>query len=189
MNKLHKTKPQRTCEEKQSNYRKYKEHLRSDFNKRCGYCDDSDYYMGGKRGFQIDHFKPQKHFIELEATYSNLIYACPFCNRAKWDKWEDINGFIDPCEDEYDEHLYRNAEGQICSITPQGKYIHKELKFNLKRHELIWIIGKLTEQLAEIKKIIKELGEGHEQELQCLRHYMNLNEKVQVYVGLYKEEI
>ncbi len=189
MIKVHQIKPQRTCDANHADYKKYKEPLRSDFNKSCGYCDDSDFYMGGKRGFQIDHFKPQKHFIELEAVYSNLVYACPFCNRAKWDKWEEKEGFIDPCEDEYDEHLYRNTEGQICSKTPQGNYIRKELKLNLKRHELIWIVEKLSEQLAEINKFIEELGRGHEKRLQCLEHYRDINIKVQVYIGLYKEEI
>lgn len=189
MIKIHQIKPQRTCDENHDNYNKYKEPLRADFNKRCGYCDDSDFYMGGKRGFQIDHFKPQKHFVELETVYSNLVYACPFCNRAKWDKWEDEKGFIDPCEDEYDEHLYRNAQGQICSKTPQGNFIHKELKLNLKRHEFIWIIEKLRQQLAELNKFIEELGEGHELELESLRHFRNIHNQVQNYVNLYKEEI
>ena len=125
MIKLRQIKPQRTCTKEYNDYKRYKDVLRSDFNKKCGYCDDADYFMGGRRGYQIDHFKPQDGFPELECVYSNLVYACPFCNRAKWNKWQDTEGFIDPCEDAYDQHLHRNNNGQIIPKTNHGNYIHK----------------------------------------------------------------
>ena len=50
--------PQRTCTKKKANYNAYKDFLAEDLNHRCGYTDCADYWFGGKRCFQIDHFKP-----------------------------------------------------------------------------------------------------------------------------------
>jgi len=79
--------PKRTCSKKYKSYHSYKSYLREDFSKRCGYCNDLDVLCGGRRGFQIDHFRPQKKFEHLKINYDNLIYSCPYCNRAKSDDW------------------------------------------------------------------------------------------------------
>jgi uncharacterized protein (TIGR02646 family) len=82
------SKPTRTCAESYSNYRSFKKHLENDFNNRCGYCDDPDSYYGQEISYHIDHFKPKSEFPELEVEYKNLVYSCPYCNRAKSNKWK-----------------------------------------------------------------------------------------------------
>lgn len=149
---------------KYADFHNYKPYLRVDFNKKCGYCDDSDIRNGGHRYYQIDHFVPQNVFINLKDNdYHNLVYSCPFCNRAKWHKWpsndESIvifenNGFIDPCSADFDNHLERNAVGEINAQTEIGHYMFKELNLGLKRHAILWNLEKLITQINEIKILI-----------------------------------
>ena len=104
-----------------------KKHLAEDFGHRCAYCDDLDTYGGGYRAYHVEHFAPKEKFPALRFDYDNLLYACPWCNRAKWDIWPSndpkINvvgkeGFIDPCSEEYDQHLERLADGVgIYAVT------------------------------------------------------------------------
>jgi hypothetical protein len=191
MSSVREKKPSRTCSKTYASYTSFKSYLRDDFNKRCGYCDDLDIYHGGVRGYQIDHFKPHsiEAFKHLKEDYSNLVYSCPFCNRAKSNKWQDEDGFIDPCEDEYDEHLARDSRGQIVAKTSRGQYIHKNLNLHLKRHELLWMIDKLEEQSKEIDKYLNILGEGHELELKILREFRKIQIKIKEYTNLFHGEI
>ena len=62
-----------------------KKHLAEDFGHRCAYCDDLDTYGGGYRAYHVEHFAPKEKFPALRFDYDNLLYACPWCNRAKWD--------------------------------------------------------------------------------------------------------
>jgi len=163
MSNIHRDKPARAANiAKKTNYRDYKSALRSDFNSRCGYCDDDDLFLGGKRGYHIDHFAPQSKFGELETEYSNLIYSCPFCNISKSNDWpsndasENIvgnEGYIDPCDAEYDNHLYRNESGKIIPSTELGNYIHTKLKLNLMRHEMIWKYGQIRELIEKLEEV------------------------------------
>jgi len=192
MNSIHKHKPQRTCVRVEGNYKNYKEDLRNDFYKRCGYCDDLDYYYGGRRIYHIDHFKPHSiaRFTSLKHTYSNLVYSCPFCNIAKSNKWEDYNGFIDPCDDEYDEHLKRENDGKITYKTsPQGEFIWKNIKLYLRRHELLWMLDKVETQKEKLNELIDSLGKGHPQELEILREFRKIQNNIDEYINLYRSEL
>jgi len=188
---IHKSKPVRTCTKTYTRYTFFKPYIREDFNKRCGYCDDLDIYHGGVRGYQIDHFKPHSiaRFSALKEDYNNLVYSCPFCNRAKSNKWKDIDGFIDPCDTEYDNHLRRNNRGKIIAITNRGEYIHKNLNFHLKRHELLWMIEKLEGQSIELNSYLDILGEGHESELKILREFRKIQNEIKKYTNLFHGEL
>lgn len=163
MPNIHRKKPSRSIGiAERANYRDNKVDLRTDFNSRCGYCDDDDRFMGGRRGYQIDHFAPKKKFSGLEREYTNLVYCCPFCNRSKSDHWpsdsenENIvnnEGFVDPCDIQYDQHICRNNKGRIVARSILGKYIHEKLKLHLLRHELIWKHGKIKQLIVELKGI------------------------------------
>lgn len=191
MNKIQKLKPSRTCKKKYANYRDFKPYLRDDFNKRCGYCDDLDTACDGWRGFHIDHFRPHSivRFAILKHNYSNLIYSCPYCNNKKSDTWKDVDGFIDPCETEYDNHIYRNSEGRIEYKTDRGKFIFDNLNLGLKRHELLWCIENLNEQYIIINSKIEYIGKGHEQELELLRKFRDIQKKISYYTNLCHETI
>lgn len=188
-NNIQEIRPDRTCKETYKNYPSFKPCLRDDFNKRCGYCDCDDFQVGGSRGFQIDHFKPKAQFPDLENDYENLVYSCPYCNRAKWNKWEDVDGFVDPCTIEYDDHLYRNNLGQIYYHTVRGQYIFEELKLGLERHEILWMMRKLEAQRDALSDHLKSLGKGHEKEVETMRLFIDIQNHVSQYTKLFRDSI
>ena len=112
--------------------RENKKRLINDFEHRCAYCDDLDKYGGGSKVYHVEHFAPKEKFPELKFQYDNLLYACPFCNISKSNKWPSDSsavavvgnkGFIDPCTDEYEKHLGRHTSGEIYYKTTLGKYM------------------------------------------------------------------
>lgn len=149
-----------------AHYKSYKKTLRSDFNMRCGYCNDLD--TNRIRNFVIDHFVPQNpdgwtHTIPSN-TYKNLIYACPFCNGAKSNKWptnneklhnNGIQGFVKPTLKLYSNMFRRDNYGRIIvhKAHPIGIYIYDELSFDFPIHSLNWRFEKILEQ----EKIIEAL--------------------------------
>lgn len=159
--------PTRSAVKARKIYRDYKEELRADFGSRCGYCDAFDEYFGGAPGSHIDHFAPKSKFPKLETTYDNLVYSCPFCNRAKSNKWigndhsvpnNGSRGFVDPCSTEFDQHLARDETGGIVPLTPLGEYMVSNLNMRLIRHRFIWQaqrLDQLAEKLEELRPVVK----------------------------------
>ena len=142
----------RSENEEKKDYTKYKEKLIEDFKETCGYCSKNRKVF--LEEFHIDHFAPKSKFPERKNDYSNLVLACPQCNRLKSDKWvtqdshishTEKEGFVDPATQEYDEHLYRDENGQILHKTDIGKYMCEVFKFDIRPISLIWKINKLEE--------------------------------------------
>lgn len=163
-----------------------KKYLAEDFNHRCAYCDDLDRFNGEYRAYHVEHFAPKDKFPELKYEYSNLLYACPYCNGSKSNKWPSNNpkenvvgnkGFLDPCADEYYKHLHRNDDGSIGYDTELGEYIFKELNLGLLRHKILFKLGDLNKQIALLnKKIDIEKSEGKQtDDLEKLLHVALLN--------------
>lgn len=145
-----------------------RKYLAKDFSHRCAYCDDLENIS--RRRFEVEHFAPKSKFPHLEFDYDNLLYACPWCNRAKWDTWpsdrSNVNvvgdeGFIDPCDDEYCRHLDRDGSGKIIWKTQLGKYMYNTLKLYLKIHEINYNIERLYEARGRLQvDINREQVEG-----------------------------
>jgi uncharacterized protein (TIGR02646 family) len=164
---LRKVVPRRSAVAKQAVYTAYRASLTADFNSRCGYCDASDDPEWGRGRYHIDHFAPHSKFPDLKEEYSNLVYACPWCNRAKSNKWigathdvhnDGASGFIDPCTNDYDDHVMRHTDGQIRAVTVLGAYIIRELKLHLMRHQLTW----QSEAFLSLRNRIDELIDNPE---------------------------
>lgn len=188
--------PARTCRETYKNYGDYKDDLREDFSKRCGYCDITDYVLGGKSVFQIDHFAPKK-FSHLICKYSNLVYACPSCNRSKWDHWpmptespsnDGMVGFVDPCLAEYDNHLEREGNGSISARTELGAYMRKQLKLYLLRHRYLWMLDILGAQNLKIRKFLKAAPLNDPDVIKLKEVYGQLSDAYFLYMELVRSE-
>lgn len=173
--KIHIKKPSRSYSgEMWKTNKANKKRLALDFNNRCGYCGDSHDFTGGFDTFHVEHFVPKEKFSSHQFLYENLIYSCPICNIAKSDKWSgttplenivDDTGFIDPCESDYDSHLYRLESGAIYFQTNLGKYMYKELKLYLDRHRLIYNLSTISESCERLKEKIdfkEQRGENAE---------------------------
>lgn len=172
MSTLQRKKPERSAEGKTLKYYNAKDTLARDFNNRCGYCDDSHRYTGGKSSFHIDHFAPKSKFEEVKDDYQYFVYSCPYCNRAKSDTWigatlqENVignTGFIDPCDEEYVKNFKRISSGRIVPTTDLGMYMYKELKLYLKRHEILYMLDKVYNRCCLLEEKInndKKLGKN-----------------------------
>lgn len=108
----------------------YKDCLRLDFEFRCAYCliHEADYQ--GHESFQVDHFRPKSKFRHLERKYRNLYYACLLCNKgnrkgANWPSEEEADRgerFVDPCSEDWEEHVEFLEDGSARPLTPAGRY-------------------------------------------------------------------
>lgn len=151
------------------NYICYRDELESDFNSRCGYCDD---HLKEKKLFEIDHFAPLKYFDDLKNVYENLVYSCRFCNRSKNGYWFGGNegdpkiphgkkeGLVDPCCREYDKQLHRSKEGRIIPKTELGKFMIKRLNLQLLRHKHLWDSRQSQKELEKVNKLLAEFKES-----------------------------
>lgn len=181
-------------------YYSYLDTLRTDFNQRCGYCDDLDSLR--IRSFTIDHFVPQKpkgfkHDIEPN-YYDNLVYACRYCNGAKINKWptKDANkstdgkiGFIDPVDEEYTKLYKRSISGKIVPSNDSelAKHIMKELKLWLPIHERMWKLEKVKELNTKIVEKLKIVADAAlKKELEQL-HYEVLKVWYQIQESVFIE--
>lgn len=184
--------PSRTEVTAQARYTLYRDDLRRDFAGACGYCGDEDSRID-RIGFHIDHFAPRKLFPHLECHYGNLVYACRFCNISKSDHWIGTNaavhndgnkGFVDPCSDEYETHLARDASGRIVAVTPLGAYIARRLRLDLLRHELLWQARRMRVLRDEVKALIAAMEAREERSdayLDLLKRYVSLTEAIEDY--------
>jgi uncharacterized protein (TIGR02646 family) len=148
----------------QTRYPLYRDDIRQDFANACGYCGDDD-ERADRITFHIDHFAPKKLFPQLEVTYSNLVYSCRFCNVSKSDHWVGTNsdgpndgskGFVDPCAEEFNDHLERDSRGRIIPQTDLGRYMIKRLKLHLLRHELLWLARKARGMRDQVDRLIAD---------------------------------
>lgn len=144
-----------------ADYHAYKESLKEDFHGRCGYCDDHERFT--EVPFQIDHFVPKAIMKNItENDYNNLVYSCRRCNRSKWDKWpsgdekihhNDKEGFIDPCDELYDQQFERNSRGEIIPVTELGRWMWEELNLDNAAHRIIWTLTQIRKTLEEVKQL------------------------------------
>lgn len=168
LNRVHgKTIVSRQSDIEQMNpYGKYRESLREDFGRICGYCGKSE--LVTKNTFEIDHFIPIRIAPNKKNDYSNLVYSCYECNRKKAGKWisEDENiqfvneiGFVDPATDEYDRNLERDFEGNIIGTTPAGKYmVEVGFEFNKRPIKEIYKAMLLIERKHQLEDKIRTLS-------------------------------
>ncbi|MEN5378770.1 HNH endonuclease [Sphingobacterium kitahiroshimense] len=136
---------------KVSHYRDHRDDLKIDYQNRCGYCNDVDIWR--TVWFEIDHLVPQKYLVTIKDTdYSNLVYACRSCNNAKRANWptkdekiHNVNneGFIDPCDDEYNNQFSRLDNGRIKVESNLGEWMYNKMKLYKPQHEVIWNIEQL----------------------------------------------
>ena len=140
-----------------SPYTCYKLDLEQDFHERCAYCNLHKHSVA--ISFEIDHFIPVKTFRgvrdDLREDYTNLVYACKKCNRAKGSQFSgDIKSdtvtnekFYDPVEVDYNTIFYRNEYGAIASDDAKGRDMIADIKLYRPIHMLGWI----CEQFCQTK--------------------------------------
>ena len=150
----------------------YKDCLRLDFQFRCAYCLIHEADNQGPENFQVDHFRPKskREFKSLEKVYSNLYYACYLCNKPgrKSDNWpsseEGAKGerFVDPCVEDWEEHLEFLEDGSVRPLTPAGAFSLRTIGLDreqVRRHREKFPHEYFTRSaLAAAKRRLRELS-------------------------------
>lgn len=152
---------------KVNHYKDHRDNLKKDYQNRCGYCNSIDTWRFV--WFEIDHFVPQKYLVKITDTdYANLVYACRSCNNAKRAHWptkdENIHnnnneGFIDPCNDEYNSQFSRLDNGKIKAETKLGAWMYNKLKLYKPQHEVIWNIEQLDLLIEECERLLEFISD------------------------------
>lgn len=98
---------------------KVREAVRAVYHQQCGYCGVSETWTGSE--LEIDHFHPVAHGGTDDL--SNLVYACPACNRFKGDYWPAEGAPADfrllhPGQDDLEAHLVETFNGRLVGLTP-----------------------------------------------------------------------
>jgi len=109
-------------------YGRYRPWLRDDFCFRCVYCLIRENWIDMRRGYQIDHFVPQKLRPDLKADYDNLLYLCADCNNLK-----GAALLPDPCKVALDSCLRFHSDGTVEAINSDGERIIEILQLDDER--------------------------------------------------------
>ncbi|MCX6381795.1 MAG: hypothetical protein NT023_20360 [Armatimonadetes bacterium] len=119
-------------------YSRFKEFVRADFEKCCAYCYLHEEHIGGLRHFELDHFCPRKHCPDAVDDYYNLYWCCHGCNKpgskhAHWPSKELLElgyGFVDFCADRFEEHYEILPDGELKALTLKAKYTIRHIGLN-----------------------------------------------------------
>lgn len=144
-------------------YQDGREQLEQDFHYLCGYCGKDGSVLHQK--FHLDHFVPKNLDKSREKDYYNLVLACPRCNLSKSDKWptgdimcshNEEEGFVDPADSEFDEHLERNERGYVVAKTSVGNSMCNMLHLDIRRTDIYWKAAQLRIQLKKLEELFRE---------------------------------
>lgn len=131
------------------NSKEIKDSLRAESKSKCMYCES----MVGHITFEhIEHIKPKaKHkFPQFTFEYSNLGLSCPKCNMNKSDTYDNVNPFIDPYNDNPQNH-FTAAGAFVWANSGDTRAKISEIEIDLNRPELLETRG---ERMKTIKNLI-----------------------------------
>ncbi|WP_300568464.1 HNH endonuclease signature motif containing protein [Flavobacterium sp.] len=172
---------------KGKNWSEHKSDLQEDFHYHCGYCGSYDGFR--HTYFEVDHFVPKSLFEKGRkikyCQYDNLVYSCKFCNNNKSSKWPSkrisisiVNneGFIDPCDIKFDDHLYRTSDGGILWKSDLGKYfVEQAFKFDERDYGI-----KLLWELNQRRKLLDVFIEEMKKRIPGSKDYNDIEEQAKI---------
>lgn len=158
------------------------------FHHRCGYCNARDALK--ITYFEIDHFIPKDILtIYKDTDYCNLVYACRSCNNSKRKHWptndekishNGVEGWIDPCDQDYNRQFGREENGEIKPITELGEWMYTHLKLYKPQHAILWNIEQLDNMINELEVLIDD------QDIALKEELLNLYREYRAYIKLFE---
>lgn len=132
---------------------------------RCMYCEDS-------RGTDIEHFRPKNFYRDYVFRWSNLLWICAACNRAKGARFPcDVEGvplLIDPTAEEPWAYLVFDPDtGEITARwevstgreNPRGLAVLAVLDSSLRHQAVTEGRKRTTLRLRrDVRSFLKEAG-------------------------------
>jgi hypothetical protein len=140
-----------------SHYEAYRDWLRDEFAFRCAYCLMRETWLRGMKGFQIDHCVAQAEDRGHRLDYDNLVYTCPWCNRAK----SGVQ-IPNPTEVAYGKALSVNQDGTIRARNDLGVVLIAGLRLDgaeiTYQRRLLLQVVRLAEEKDNLPIILKLLS-------------------------------
>jgi hypothetical protein len=124
-----------------ANYQNNYAQVSEDCQNRCVYCDITVDECGGDK-MQLDHFRPQEHFSQLDTHPHNLYLSCPKCNRLKTSDWPccKINkdapsfigkiGYLNRFTHNAQNYLKVEDDGRITQLAGPVEYMINKMRLN-----------------------------------------------------------
>jgi len=128
-----------------------KEALRKSTSGKCMYCESK---MEHNSSSHVEHIKPKSKFPELEFTWDNLGFSCECCNKNKGDKYDEITPFINPYNENPEEHfIFLEHLVYPKNGSKRGEYTKTELKLNRGG-----LVDDRKEKIMNIEKMINAIS-------------------------------
>jgi len=163
------TKKEKDAAESKYRHTSIKAALKSMFHDKCAYCESKISHVSYGH---IEHYKPKNTttYRDLTFEWNNLLLSCPVCNGAgykgtKFPLAVDGGPFINPCNDEPDDHfdfVYDQAAklATVVGKTTRGKTT--EVQIGLNRNDLRNRRSKWVQMLFVLKDLAQTKAEAAE---------------------------
>ena len=134
-------------------YESYRPWVEDEFHFRCIYCLNRKVWSPTNI-WVIDHLISQDEAPELECEYSNLVFACQFCNGQKL-----AVTVPDPCRVAYGKCLRVEPDGKVTALNKQGTRLVEIIRLNHPR---------FIQERLKTMRLLKILAEHTPDEFQNL---------------------
>ena len=176
-------------------YIHYREHIATDCQRRCVYCDAKEDEVGGSETMQLDHFRPESfpEFQHLVNDPSNLHYGCARCNLWKSNKWpargtphthDGKDGFLDPFVEDRLKYFSVKPDGRIQPLQPPAAYIvrllHLEREFLRKLREKRLLLVEVRERVAALKSELEAEDAGRQMDRVKLMDFVRAWDRIEL---------
>lgn len=114
---------------------------------KCVYCESivTHVYYG-----DVEHIRPKSKYPQLEFDWSNLGFVCAKCNGAKSDKFNEDTPYINPYEEDPEEHLLAfGAQLMQKGGSERGELTIKDICLNR-----LALVEKRQTRIEDIEKAI-----------------------------------
>jgi len=110
-----------------------REGLRAETQERCAYCDAAISHIAFDH---IEHYRPRNLRPDLVLDWDNLTIACPRCNGAKREQFDETNPYVFPFADDPLDHFVYAGDLVYTPWSDRGTLTVSHLglnKFGRKR--------------------------------------------------------
>ena len=103
-----------------TDYKSYHKDLFDAYGPYCAYCEKKDHDL------DIEHVEPKSKVPTKKTTWSNLLLACPTCNRDFKKSWNHSRkGYVFPDTDETLKVFHYRADGTLRAVTTAAVEMRK----------------------------------------------------------------
>ena len=180
----------------QGGYREYRSCLRWDFGFTCAFCllHEADFSPEGESGlgvFTIEHLEPQSINKRERNEYTNLVYACRLCNRARSVAPRAVKGrrLLDPTKDAWAKHfqisgnsLVSQEEDVDASYTCEAYDFNDDRKVARREKRATFLSSyiRLVKEGPALREELLNLAEKHQEDsLTLLKQAQELAKAIQ----------